>query len=333
MANILEFQSGGTTPTPSTVAATQGTAAATAPDPIVGQQTGTESALSNWAGPYVTEMLGRGQAVGQTPYEAYTGPLTAGEAAPQTAAFQGIAGLAVPTEQMTAFTPQEFTSEQAGRLMNPFLRQALDPQIDQARRQAEIQRVANVGRLTQSPFSSLGGGRQTVMEAELSRGLLDRLAGIEGTGFLNAYDRAAQQFNAEQQLGLQSQQAANTYGLAALQKQADLGGVQRGIEAEGIAADRKQFEEELAFPYKQVQYQQSLLQGLPLAAQQYTYAQPSALANVLTGASGIQGIGQSILGTGGIGGIISNLFGSGVDPAAQRQAQVQAPLIAAGATP
>ena len=253
MANILEFQSGGTTPDPSTVAAQAGTAAATAPDPIVGQQTGTESALSNWAGPYVTEMLGRGQAVGQTPYEAYTGPLTAGEAAPQTAAFQGIAGLAVPTEQMTAFTPQEFTSEQAGRLMNPFLRQALDPQIAEARRQAEIQRIANVGRITQSPFSSLGGGRQTVMEAELSRGLLDRLAGVEGTGFLNAYDRAAQQFNAEQQLGLQSQQAANTYGLAALQKQADLGGAQRGIEAEGIAADRKQFEEELAFPYKQVQ--------------------------------------------------------------------------------
>ena len=285
-----------------------------APNPVVGQQTGTESSLSNWAGPYVTEMLGRGQAVGQTPYEAYTGPLTAGEAAPQTAAFQGIAGLAVPTEQMTAFTPQEFTSEQAGRLMNPFLRQALDPQIDQARRQAEIQRIANVGRLTQSPFSALGGGRQTVMEAELSKGLLDRLAGIEGTGFMNAYDRAAQQFNAEQQLGLQSQQAANTYGLAALQKQADLGAAQRGIEAEGIAADRKQFEEELAFPYKQVQYQQSLLQGMPLAAQQYTYAQPSALANILGTASGVGGTGglvESILGEGGIGGILMNAFGGG----------------------
>lgn len=298
--------------------ATAAAGATTAPtDPgVVGQQTGTESALSNWAGPYVTEMLGRGEAVAQTPYEAYTGPLTAGETAPQTAAFQGIAGLAVPTEQMTAFTPQEFTSEQAGRLMNPFLRQALDPQIDQARRQAEIQRIANVGRLTQSPFSALGGGRQTVMEAELSKGLLDRLAGIEGTGFMNAYDRAAQQFNAEQQLGLQSQQAANTYGLAALQKQADLGGAQRGIEAEGIAADRKQFEEELAFPYKQVQYQQSLLQGLPLAAQQYTYAQPSALSNILKGAAGAQGLGERILGEGGIGSVILNAFTGGGDPAA-----------------
>ena len=32
-------------------------------DPLAGQQTGTESSLSTWAGPYVTEMLGRGQAL------------------------------------------------------------------------------------------------------------------------------------------------------------------------------------------------------------------------------------------------------------------------------
>ena len=147
--------------------------------------------------------------------------------------------------------------------------------------------------------------------------MLDRVAGITGTGFQSAYDRAAQQFNAEQQLGLQSQQATNTFGLAALQQQANLGAAQRAIEAEGVAADRKQFEEELAFPYKQVQYQQSLLQGLPLAAQQYTYAQPSALANILTGAGGIVGSGglaESILGTGGIGGIISRAFGGGNEP-------------------
>ena len=59
----------------------------------VGQQTGTESSLSNWAGPYVTEMLGRGQALAEQPYQAYTGPLTAGASPTQQTAFQGIAGL------------------------------------------------------------------------------------------------------------------------------------------------------------------------------------------------------------------------------------------------
>jgi hypothetical protein len=42
--------------------------------PVIGK----ESSLSNWAGPYVTDMLGQGQALADMPYEAYEGPLTAG---------------------------------------------------------------------------------------------------------------------------------------------------------------------------------------------------------------------------------------------------------------
>ena len=39
---------------------------------------GYESALSTYVGPYVTDMLGRGQAVASQPYQGYTGDLTAG---------------------------------------------------------------------------------------------------------------------------------------------------------------------------------------------------------------------------------------------------------------
>ena len=67
--------------TDSNITTQQGTATDTAPESIIGKKTGQESALSNWVGPYVTEMLGRGQAVSQTPFEAYMGPLTAGECA------------------------------------------------------------------------------------------------------------------------------------------------------------------------------------------------------------------------------------------------------------
>ena len=71
-----------------------------------------------------------------------------------------------------------------------------------------------------------------------------------------------------------------------MQKQADLGAVQRGIESEGITADKLQFEEERDYPYKQVQYQQSLLQGLPIATESYSYSQPSSLqSGVATGLS------------------------------------------------
>ena len=275
----------------------------------VGKHTGTESALSNWVGPYVTDMLGKGQALSELPYEAYTGPLTAGASAPQTQAFQGVANLTVPTQQMGAFTPQEFTSTEAASRINPFVQNALNPQIADMRRQAEIQRIENAGRLGQA--GAYGGGRQAVMEGELSRGLLDRVARTRGEAQLQAYNDARQQFNTDQDRERDAQGITNTFGLAALQKQAELGEQQRAIEAQGIAADKAQFEEERYNPYKMVQYQQSLLDGLPLATQNYTYAQPSALQNILSGASGSASLLSDLTGTagGGIMDLVGKIFG------------------------
>jgi len=261
----------------------------------VGQQTGTESSLSNWAGPYVTEMLGRGQALAGQDYQAFQGPLTAGASPVQETAFQGIAGLTIPTEQMKAFTPQQFTAEDASRLMNPYLEAALNPQIEEARRAAQIQNLQNRTALTRA--GAFGGGRGALMESEGQRNLATNLANITGQGYKTAYDQAMSQFNREQDLGLTSTKSAQDYGLAALQRQADLGAQQRAIEQQGIEADIAQFKEERDFPYKQTQYMQSLLQGLPLAAQTYSYSQPSALSNILSQSGGIMDLYDRIFGT------------------------------------
>jgi hypothetical protein len=264
-----------------------------AADPIVGQQTGTESSLSNWAGDYVTNMLGKGQALANQPYQAYTGPLSAGQSTAQQAAFQGVGNLSVPTEQMGAagFQPQKFTAQAAQDYMNPYLQSALNPQIEEARRQAQITRLGDANRLTQA--GAYGGSRQAIMESELNRSLGQNLANITGQGYQTAYDKAMQQFNTEQSAAQQAQNLTNQYGLQALQNQANLGAQERAIQAEGIAADIAQFEEERDFPYKQTQYQQSLLQGLPLAAQSYSYAKPSQLSELLGGSSGLMGLLQS----------------------------------------
>ena len=253
------------------------------------QQLGTESALSTYVGPYVTDMLGKGQALAELGYQGYSGPLTAGESAAQTKAFEGIAGLDVPTTQMGVFTPKSFTDEGiASQYMNPYLMQALQPQIDEARRQAEIQRIADAGRLTRA--GAFGGSRQAIIEAEGNRNLLQNLAGITGAGYRDAFDKAMGQFNVEQGREQDAQTAANVYGLAALQKQADLGAAQSAIEQAGIDADYAQFKEERDFPYKQVQYMQSLLQGLPLATQTYTYGQPSGLSNLADAGTGLDNL-------------------------------------------
>jgi hypothetical protein len=231
-------------------------------------------------------MLGKGAALANEDYQAYMGPLSAGAAPLQQQAFQGIAGLAVPTEQMGATTPQSFTQQGAAQqYMNPYIQSALQPQLDELRRQTEKSRVEQAGRLTRA--GAYGGSRQALADAELTRGMLANMANVTGQGYNTAFQQAQQQFNTEQQQAQQSQNLANQYGLQALANQIQAGQLQRGIEQEGITADRLQFEEERDFPYKQVQYQQSLLQGLPIAAQSYSYAQPSALSDFLSGSGGV----------------------------------------------
>jgi len=254
-------------------------------DPMVGQMTGSSDALAQYAGPYVTDMLGRGAALADQPYYAYEGPLTAGESGLQQQAFQGLAGLAAP-DTMGAFTPGSFTDQGTmDQYINPYIQGVLNPQLDELRRQTDISRQAQAGKLTRA--GAFGGSRQQLADTELTRAMLDKMTGATGKAYADAFERGRDQFNIEQRAGQQAQEYANRYGLEALAAQQRGGDIQRAIEQEGVMADRLQFEEERDFPYKQVQYMQSLLQGLPLEAQQISYAQPSSVSNLMGGAGGI----------------------------------------------
>lgn len=145
--------------------------------------------------------------------------------------------------------------------------------------------MEQAGRLTKA--GAFGGGRQAVMESELNRNLLRNLADITGAGYQQAFTQAQQQFNTEQERQRAAQELANRYGLEALAAQAALGAQQRGVEQQAVEAARQQFEEERLFPYKQIQFQQSLLQGMPLAAQAYNYQAASPLSQFLQGSGGI----------------------------------------------
>ena len=335
---------------------------------------GVESNLSNWAGPYVTNMLGQGQALANMPYQAYMGQLTAGESPLQTSAFSNAAALETPASigtaatnagaigtkaQGLAYTPTTFENQykapaayqpttssfdasQAQAYMNPYLQASLNPQLEEARRQSQITQTQNAGKMAQA--GAFGGGRQAILDAETQRNLGTNLANITGQGYNTAYGNAMSQFNADQarkmqeaqfgaQQGMAGAQLGAQYGLAgqqageqskqfgagfglqglqtglqaaqaqgslgAQQSQADInnlnaqlaaGAQQRGIESEGIAADKAQFEEARANPYKMVQYQQSLLQGLPLAAQSYQGIEPSALLKASQGATTVNAL-------------------------------------------
>jgi len=262
-------------------------------DPV-GQPASTTESLSSWAAPYVTGMLGKGEALSNMPYQAYQGPLTAGQSGLQTQAFQGLAGLTLPTQQMGGLNPTSFTSGTTAQdYMSPYVNAALEPQIAEAQRQAEIQRVENAGRLSKA--GAYGGSRQAIMESEGQRNLLRNLADIYGTGMQQAYTQGMGQFNTEQNRAQAAQDLTNRYGLSALAAQQQAGAAQRAIESQGIAADYAQFKEERDDPFKKVQYQQSLLQSLPIESEQVDYIGQSGLAELL----GYGGTLAEILGSSG----------------------------------
>jgi hypothetical protein len=265
---------------------------------IPGNAVGKESSLSNWAGDYVTGMLGKGAALGNEGYNAYTGPLTAGTSDFQNAAFEGLGNLSLPTDQMgvTGYTPQAFTGANVQQYMNPYLQASLNPQLDEARRQAEISRIADASRLTRA--GAYGGSRQAIMEAEGNRNLGQNLSAITGKGYADAYNQGLNQFNISQDRAMTGQDKTNLYGMTGLAALGEMGATQRGIESEGITADKLQFEEERDFPYKQVQYMQSLLSGLPIAAQSYNYQQPSYLNQIASDAGDFESFLKSLFGGG-----------------------------------
>ncbi len=283
------------TTVPASTANSSGTTGTTTGSDIAGTVSGKESSLSSWVGPYVTEMLGQGQALATQPYQAYTGPLTAGASNLQQQGWQGIANLNIPTAAQTTFTPTSYTDTgMAQKYMSPYLQTALDPQLSEARRQAEITNLQNKAAATKA--GAYGGSRQALMESEAQRNLLQNLANITGQGYQKAYEQGAQQYNTEQGRQQAATDAARTYGLQALGAQTTAGATQRDIEQQGITADYGQFQEARDYPYKQVQYMQSLLQGLPLAAQSYTYNEPSSLSTMLNSSAGLMGLYNKLFG-------------------------------------
>jgi len=308
---------------------------------------GNESSLSNWAGDYVTDMLGRGAALADQPYQAYQGPLTPGISSLQDQAFAGISGLSVPagsaeaannagqignTMQGMSFDPSMFSTSQwtdpgvAQSYMNPYVQNALNPQMDEMRRQAEITRLNDASRYTKA--GAYGGSRQAISESEGWDNLSRLMNETTGKGYLDAYNTGSGIFATDQDralkaagMGEESRQFGANFGLDAqkgaldaakaqgalsstqlddalqlLQQQKSFGDTERSILGEGMAADKAQFEQEREYPYKQVQYMQSLLQSMPLEAQQNYYQEPSYLSQFAGGAGGIMNLYDQIFG-------------------------------------
>jgi hypothetical protein len=278
--------------------------AANAFTPATGAITGKQETLSEWAGPYVTSMLGKAEALSNMPYEVYKGPLTAGASSLQQKLFDGLGGLAFPGRLGQSFTatdaptlPTMTSSGMAGapgaaaqptgiaaQYMNPYLSAVLAPQLSELQRQAQIAQMNSGSKLSQA--GAYGGSRQAIMDAELQRNLLAKANEAIGQGYASAYEKGLGQFNTE--FG-QAKDIANMMSGA--------GATQRDIESEGIKADLAAFESQRDFPYKQLQFQQSMLGGMPIQSTAASYQQPSSATNFLNTTGGLMDLYERIFGT------------------------------------
>ncbi len=313
-----------------------------APASPVGAATGgldpSQSTLSPNFASYVYDMLGKGQAAANQPFQPFTGERFAGPSDIQQQAFKGIGGLQVPgqfgqaagiagnvatTAGGLSYDPQKFNTGlgavgSVADYMNPYTSGVTDIAAREARRQADISRNAEQGRLAQA--GAYGGSRQAIMEAERQRNLGTQIEDINTKGLQSAYDRAVSQRQQEATLGLEAQKSGEAsrqfganYGLQGLDKQLtaaqtlgslgtqeqqaqtglanlqlNAGEIQQKQAQAPLDFGYQQWQESLKQPYQQASYMQSLLQGLPLQARAYDSGQSgmgSALSGGLAGLS------------------------------------------------
>jgi hypothetical protein len=241
----------------------------------------SQSTLSVNFAPYVYDMLAKGQAAANLDYLPYTGQRYAGPSALESQAFKGLGALGQydPTQFNTGLGPVGSVQD----YMSPYMSAVTDIEAREARREADISRQAEQGRLARA--GAYGGSRQAIMEAERQRNLGTQIGDIRSKGLQSAYDRAMEQRLAESGLGLaaqkygeESKQFGANYGLRSLADQLAAGKEQRRIAQEPLDFKYQQYQEQMKYPYEQATYMKSLLGNLPLQAPQYQPEQSALLA-------------------------------------------------------
>jgi hypothetical protein len=235
------------------------------------QVVGTESSLSNWAGPSVTDFLGRADAISKEGYEGYGGALTAGLNENLTGGFEGIAGLTLPEDfgnaagmatdifdqsqtageyDPTQVGTAQWDNDWANQYMNPYIQQKLNPQLDELRRQSDIRRQMDNASLTKA--GAFGGGRQAIMNSELNDNTARLMNETTGQGYADAYDSAGRMFTSDKDRLLnadkfneQSGQFAAGLGIDALRTGLDASRTLSDITNTGLNAERNIFGDQI----------------------------------------------------------------------------------------
>jgi len=301
------------------------------PAPQPTQQTVSSTEVPAYARPYVERLLGKTEALSQTPYQAYGGERLAGFTPMQQQAFQGVANLK-PSQQLGVGTQlaglaglqglgagqqyaQQATSPGSMQAyMSPYIENAMAPQLREAQRSSLMQGQQNQAQAVQQ--GAFGGSRSAIVEAERQRNLAQQQGDIYGRGMQTAFEQArqAQQFGAD--LGLRGYgmagQMAGTLGQlgqtqfgqqqGAIQAQAAAGAQQQAQAQQGLSTAYQDFLTQRGYPQQQLAFMSDILRGVPLGQQtQVQYQAPPPMTSQLAQLGlGAYGVSQMMKKDGGI---------------------------------
>lgn len=234
-----------------------------------GSQT-TSTATSNAADPQAAQayrdILQRAQGVASTPYQAYSGPLTADVNSQQNLGIAGVnsnANFASPYIQaasgQAAASSSPLTGQQIQNYLNPYTQNVVDTTNAQMTHDNGVAMAGLQG--NQISQGALGGNATGVAKAILAgqqgRTMASTDAGLYQQGYGQAVNTAQQQ----QQLGLAGANAQANYGisgqgaaLAGAGQQINAGTLQQQTQQAADTANYGQYAQAQAFPYQQTQW-------------------------------------------------------------------------------
>jgi hypothetical protein len=234
----------------------------------------TSSSPDPQAAALYRDLLTRAQSVASTPYQAYTGDLTADVNSQQNAGISGInaaAGYANPYIQnasgLAAAATAPITGQTIQQYQNPYTQQVVDATTAQMRNDFGQQQAALQG--NQIAQGALGGNATGVAKGILAgqqgRTMASTVAGLYDKSYQQALQAAQQQqqtglagANAQAQYGLSGQNAALTGATA----QIGAGTLQQQTEQANLNALYQQYQQAQAYPYQQTQWLAGLGTGV-----------------------------------------------------------------------
>ena len=283
------------------------------------------SNIPEYAQPYVDRMMqatekqiyktdAAGNPTGFQPYKPYQGETVAGFSPMQAQAMQGIQNYQLPGQTGQASDLAGYAglnSMMAGQnyqsmatdpnatqaYMSPYIQNALNPMMDEARRQSDITGTQNAGQAVGA--GAFGGSRFGIQEAARQEALGRNQAQIYGSGMQDAFKSAqqAQQFgsqlglqgyqNANQSAGLLGQMGQQQYGqeMGLLAQQGAVGKQQQDYEQARLNQLIQNYATEQQYPFIQLGTLSNMLRGLPMQASttQMYQAQPSIASQMAGG--------------------------------------------------